>query len=230
MIKSKKVSLVIPSFNEKKRILDVVNVAKQVPQISEIIIVDDGSDLVSKNILKKITGIKLIVHPQNFGKTTALKTGVIHAAGDIIIFLDADLVGLQPHHIRQLLKPVLSNQADITLSQRDRHHWKIFDEGFIVAYTGDRCLNKELLVDNIDIFEAPGYLFEAAFNQRFFNSDLSIARVRFTGVSHFSKQEKDGIFLGLIKDIQMVWKILRFLRLKKLLFQTSHSRNLPLSS
>jgi len=71
MIKSKKVSLVIPSFNEKKRILDVVNVAKQVPQISEIIIVDDGSDLVSKNILKKITGIKLIVHPQNFGKTTA---------------------------------------------------------------------------------------------------------------------------------------------------------------
>lgn len=228
MIKSKKVSLVIPSFNEKKRIINVINVAKRVSQISEIIVVDDGSDSVSKKILKKIKGIKLIIHPQNFGKCQALKTGTLAAKGDIIAFVDADLTGLQPRHLTKLLKPILSNQADITLSQRDRHHWKIFDEGFIIAYTGDRCLKKELLVDNIDIFEVSGYLFEAAFNQRFFNSNLSIFKVRFDGVSHFSKQEKDGIIWGLVKDIQMTWKVSSFLGLKKLLFQTSYSRNLPI--
>ena len=95
MIKSKKVSLVIPSFNEKKRILDVVNVAKQVPQISEIIIVDDGSSDSSKTVIKnkylKTFSKFRLVQNSHQGKAFAVLTGIKQAKGDYVIFTDIDL-------------------------------------------------------------------------------------------------------------------------------------------
>jgi len=224
------VSVVIPSFNEERRILSVISVVKQCPHVNEIIVVDDGSDNLSHRILASIPDINLITHPQNLGKSQALKTGTLQARGDLITFLDADLVNLSLQHLTTLIQPVKNRQYDITLSQRDREYWKIFGNGFVVAFTGDRCLPKQLLLDNINIFDVQGYLIEASFNQRFFNSHYQTARVRFDAVGHCPKHLKTGTLVGLRADIAMANSIASYLGFKKLLKQVTFASRLPLVS
>src|SRR3989338_4298988 len=85
-----KTSLVIPAYNEEKTIAHVIKQAKLVKDISEIIVVDDGSKDRTSKIAKNL-GVEVIKHHKNLGKGEALKTGISHARGTIILFLDADL-------------------------------------------------------------------------------------------------------------------------------------------
>ncbi|MDD1687204.1 glycosyltransferase family 2 protein [Methanoregula sp.] len=85
-----KISLVIPAYNEEKAIKPVVE--EYAPYVDEIIIVDDGSTDSSFTIAKTLQDEKTHVfrHEKNQGKVAALRTGVEHTTGDVVIFTDAD--------------------------------------------------------------------------------------------------------------------------------------------
>lgn len=85
-----KISLVIPAYNEEKAIKPVVE--EYAPYVDEIIIVDDGSTDTTFEIAKTLQDEKTRVlrHERNLGKVAALRTGVEHTTGDIVIFTDAD--------------------------------------------------------------------------------------------------------------------------------------------
>ncbi|MBI2044427.1 HAD-IB family phosphatase [Candidatus Pacearchaeota archaeon] len=106
-----KVSCVIPAFNEESTIINVIKNVKKVKVINEIIVVDDGStDNTYKNA--KSEEVKVIKHTQNKGKGAAIKTGVSHSSGEIILFLDADLYSISPKKIASILQPLESDDAD----------------------------------------------------------------------------------------------------------------------
>jgi dolichol-phosphate hexosyltransferase len=88
--KKMKISLIIPAFNEERALKPVVE--EYSPYIDEIIIVDDGSNDSTNKIAKTLQNEKIRVfqHEKNLGKVAALRTGVGHATGDLIIFTDAD--------------------------------------------------------------------------------------------------------------------------------------------
>jgi glycosyltransferase involved in cell wall biosynthesis len=108
-----RVSLIIPALNEEKRIAKVIIQAQKVPEIKEIVVVDDGSRDKTAKIAEEL-GTEVIKHHKNLGKGEALKTGISHSKGDILLFLDADLMNIEPKKIRALILPILKDKADFT--------------------------------------------------------------------------------------------------------------------
>jgi glycosyltransferase involved in cell wall biosynthesis len=82
--------------------------------LTDIIVVSDGSTDRTAEIAWSY-GARVIELPQNMGKSYAMKTGLDNTTAPIILFLDADLIGLKPEHILNLVKPVYKDTADMTL-------------------------------------------------------------------------------------------------------------------
>jgi len=105
------VSVIIPAYNEKKTIRKVVLAALKAKHVDEVVVVDDGStDGTAKQI--KDLEVKIVRHKKNRGKGQAIKTGIKHSKGEIILFLDADLKNITPDKIEKLINPLLKNKAD----------------------------------------------------------------------------------------------------------------------
>jgi glycosyltransferase involved in cell wall biosynthesis len=117
----KKLSIVMPVYNEKdtiqKIIPRVLNV--DVGLEKELVIVDDFSQDGTRDILAKLNDprIKVHFHPKNMGKGSALQTGFAKASGEIVLVQDADLE-YDPNEYPNLLQPVLDGRADVVYGSR----------------------------------------------------------------------------------------------------------------
>src|SRR3990167_9130301 len=119
-----KISCIIPAFNEGSTITNVIKNVKKVEVINEIIVVDDGStDNTYKNA--KSEGVRVIKHAKNKGKGAAIKTGVLHSSGDLIIFLDADLCSISPKKIASILQPLENDEADFVKTSFTRARGRV---------------------------------------------------------------------------------------------------------
>lgn len=116
-----KISIIIPVFNEKKSIEEIIKriQAVDVGLEKEIIIVDDCSQDGTRQILEKLNypNMKLFFHSKNKGKGAALQTGFSKAEGDIILIQDADLE-YDPKEYHKLLEPILDGRADVVYGSR----------------------------------------------------------------------------------------------------------------
>lgn len=122
-IKNLIVSIIIPVYNEKETINDIIDAVVATPYRKEIIIVDDCSTDGTRNILTKIKkdGLKVYRHDKNQGKGAALQTGFSHATGDIILIQDADLE-YDPQEYSTLINPILEGKADVVYGSRFAGH------------------------------------------------------------------------------------------------------------
>lgn len=118
----KKLSIVIPVYNEEKTLEEIVKAVEEaeLPEgmEREIVLVDDHSEDNSREILKKMEGKhKVLYHDKNQGKGAALKTGFQHVSGDIVLVQDADLE-YDPKEYMVLLGPILDGKADVVYGSR----------------------------------------------------------------------------------------------------------------
>ncbi|EMY77936.1 glycosyltransferase, group 2 family protein [Leptospira weilii serovar Ranarum str. ICFT] len=117
-----KVSIVIPCYNEKHTIRNILETVKKIPiKNKEIILVDDCSkdgtkDLLQTPALKKLAD-QIIFHEVNQGKGAALRTGFKAATGDIVIVQDADLE-YDPFEIPEVIDPIYKGKADVVFGSR----------------------------------------------------------------------------------------------------------------
>jgi len=116
-----KLSIVIPVYNEKNTIEEIIGKVRNVnlELDKEIILVDDGSTDGTREILDKLRAedLKIIFHDINKGKGNALQTGFSEASGDYVIIQDADLE-YDPKEYPQLLAPLLDGRADAVYGSR----------------------------------------------------------------------------------------------------------------
>ncbi len=115
-----KISVIIPVFNEESTITTIVERVKATKIPSEIVIVDDGSTDNTRTMLAEMDGkenVQVILHEKNLGKGSAVRTGIDHVTGDVIIIQDADLE-YDPREYTNLLKPIDEGLADVVYGSR----------------------------------------------------------------------------------------------------------------
>ena len=118
----KKVSIVIPIYNEKRTIQTILDVVSSAPVHNldkEIILIDDKSTDGTAELLKtfRTPDLKVILQEKNAGKGTAVQAGFKEVSGDIVIIQDADLE-YDPHDYAALIAPFLTDKADIVYGSR----------------------------------------------------------------------------------------------------------------
>lgn len=107
------VSAIVPAYNEEGWVGKTVEVLFELPEIWEVIVVDDGSQ--DKTFLEAWeAGAKVVRYPVNKGKSQALREGVRFAKGDILAFVDADLQDTALE-MKKLIHPVLKDEADMAI-------------------------------------------------------------------------------------------------------------------
>ncbi len=115
-----KLSIIIPVYNEKSTIHEILKKVKEVRINKEIIVVDDGSTDGTREILEQERGGDLVVVYNsliNIGKGAAVRIGFEQVSGDVVIIQDADLE-LDPQDCHELIRPVLEGKADVVYGSR----------------------------------------------------------------------------------------------------------------
>jgi glycosyltransferase involved in cell wall biosynthesis len=186
-----KISVIIPAYNEEQALKPVVD--EYLPYADEIIIVDDGSSDSTYEIAKTLLNekVQVLQHEKNQGKVAALRTGVEHATGDIIIFTDADCT-YPARYIPEFINK-LEHGVDLVLGSRqiNRENIPLFNRlgnfffSSLAAYisgktivdsqTGFRAFRKEMF-EKFDV-EARSLEFETKMTVRAAKLGYKIAEI-----------------------------------------------------
>jgi len=117
-------SIIIPVYNERATIEDVIRsvTSVPVPLKREIVVVDDFSTDGTRELLSQVSvpagnSLRLVMHDQNRGKGAAIRSGLEQVTGDIVLVQDADLE-YDPHDYPKLLEPILEGRADVVFGDR----------------------------------------------------------------------------------------------------------------
>lgn len=203
-----KITCIIPAYNEEKTIGNVIRCLKNLEYINDIIVVSDGSVDDTASISRSL-GARTIELKKNRGKGAALVTGLENSDGDILLFLDADLIGLNKRHIEELLLPVLKGETDMTIG--------IFNNGRFVTdmaqkvapyLSGQRAL-KRSIIENIDMLDMTRYGIEVAITKLAGRKHYRLTPVKLGNLTHIMKEEKLGFRKGFTERMKMYWQIIR---------------------
>ena len=115
------VSVVIPVYNERSTIHEILRQVRATPLRKQIILVDDCSKDGTTDLLRQFqdseTDLTIVFHEKNQGKGAALRTGFKHATGQIVIVQDADLE-YDPSEYLRLIQPIVEGKADVVFGSR----------------------------------------------------------------------------------------------------------------
>ena len=144
-----KISIVIPVYNEEDNIAklhkEVVDVCQANGYEFEVIVVDDGSDDKTAEVIKSLSPVKLISFRKNFGQTAAIDAGIKHASYNYIIPMDGDGQN-DPADIPRLIKYLEDNNFDVVSGWRKNRKDDFFKRA---ASRSADCLRKFLINDQI---------------------------------------------------------------------------------
>ncbi|MFZ5943667.1 MAG: glycosyltransferase family 2 protein [Bacillota bacterium] len=199
-----KISAVIPAYNEEKYIGHVLDVLLESNQIEEIIVVSDGSTDGTVNIVKKYP-VKLIALSENIGKGGAMLKGAQDAKNNLILFLDADLIGLKKEHVEVMLNKIEGYDMVVGIFDSGR---KTTDLAQVVApfLSGQRIIKKEHLF-KINNLHVSRFGVEVALTKYAAHHNLRVKEVILKELSHVMKEEKLGLVKGFAYRLKMYWEI-----------------------
>lgn len=208
-----KTAAIIPAWNEAATVGAVIYAACDAQSVDEVIVVDNASTD-STATVAVAHGARVVYEPVA-GKGQAMQAGVAATDADLVVFLDADLVGLRPGHVDGLVTLVRDGAADMACGLFDRGPVAnpIFLEGLPVL-TGQRALRRSLF-EHLRDDDVRGYRVEAALNSLVARRELVRVDRVLPGLWHRTKEEKlANPMVGLVTKLAMLtsacWSYLRF--------------------
>jgi glycosyltransferase involved in cell wall biosynthesis len=225
-----RISVVLPVYNEKDTIREIIRRIRAVAVAKEIIVVDDASTDGTRELLAQLTGqpdLRVIYHPENRGKGAALRTGFGEASGEIVIIQDADLE-YDPAQYSQLIRPIIEGVADVVYGSRFLpagphrvlYFWHSVANRLLTTmsnmFTGLNLTDMETCykVFRREVIAAIGPTLRE--NRFGIDPELTakVARRRYRvyelGISYFGRTYQEGKKIGLRDAIRVFWSILRY--------------------
>ncbi len=227
----KKLSIIIPVYNERNTILEVL---KQIEAVDlslekEIIIVDDYSTDGTREILKNLNQnkYKIIFQEKNCGKGAALKKGFLTATGDVILMQDADLE-YDPQDYKKLLGPILSGRADVIYGsrfltsepKRVLYIWHLLGNVFLTSFsnlltgltfsdmeTGYKAFRKEVVDSFKHQLKSERFGIEPELTARIARGKW---RLYETGISYYGRTYAEGKKINWKDGLAAIWHIIKF--------------------
>ncbi len=225
-----KLSIVIPCYNEKNTIQNILEVVRKVPIADkEIIVVDDcskdGTRHVLQNELKHLID-RLILHEVNQGKGAALRTGFQAAKGDIVIVQDADLE-YDPFEIPTVIEPIANGKADVVFGSRFLgagphrvvYYWHRLGNMVLTTLSNmftninltdmETCYKafKREIIQSIKI-EENRFGFEPEITAKL--SKIKEIRIYEVGISYYGRTYAEGKKIGWKDGVRAIWCILKY--------------------
>jgi glycosyltransferase involved in cell wall biosynthesis len=229
-----KLSIIIPCFNEKDTIIDLLEAVRRSPiPDKEIVLVDDGSSDGTRDLLQTLSSddLRIIFHETNKGKGAALRTGFSEASGDICIVQDADLE-YDPQEYPLVIGPIVEGKADVVFGSRfqgGRPHrvvyfWHRLGNAFLTTMSNmftdlnlsdmETCYKafKREIIQSIDIREnrfgfEPEITAKIARNKNW--------RIYEVGISYYGRTYDQGKKIGWKDGFRAIYCILKYNLLKK---------------
>ncbi len=234
MAKAKTLSIIVPCYNEKATIREILREIDEVKLGStqkEIVIVDDGSKDGTRDILeelaKKYKNIKLIFQEYNQGKGAALKRGILESSGDVVVIQDADLE-YDPQEYIRLLYPIERGHADVVYGSRF-----IGGEPHRIIYFRNQVANKfltflsnvctglnltdmetcykmfkgDLIRDIAQHLKAKRFGFEPEITARIAKRNAAVYEI---GISYYGRSKEEGKKIGLKDGLKAIYEIVYF--------------------
>ena len=222
-------SVVIPVYNEEETIEEVVRKVLAIPQLLEVLIVDDCSTDRTPEIAQGLTELYPQVHltrlTKNGGKTNALKIGFALTQGQIVIVQDADLE-YDPQEIPKVIQPILEGHADVVYGSRFMvrkatrvlYYYHYVANRFLTSAsnmltnlnmtdveTGYKAFRGEI-IRNMTIVSS-GFGFEIEVTAKIAKLKCAIYEVP---ISYYGRTYEEGKKIGLRDGLMAFWLVFRF--------------------
>lgn len=199
---TQKISAIVCAFNEEKTIRGVMEALLTCSIIDEVIAVDDGSLDGTAQILKgysHLDRVKLILLPENHGKGYGMSMAAENASGEVLCFVDADLVNLSEHHITMMVETFYTKEADMVLGSPVRGNTISLTERLdpFLNLTGERVLFRKEFLKIGDEIISSGYGVETILNEHYRNGGKRVHLMFLPCLVHPIKFEKDGLLNAL---------------------------------
>ncbi|MGK2913273.1 MAG: glycosyltransferase [Porticoccaceae bacterium] len=224
-----KVSCLICAYNEAPRIGGVLAALRDHPLVDEIIVIDDGSNDGTATLAQSYEGVTVLISEKNNGKSAALARGILAAQNDVLLLLDADLLGIEAGDITALLEPVLEKRADVSISLR-KNSLLISRLIGLDYISGERVVPRSLLLGCAgEIARLPGFALEVYMNRLIIQEQCRLAVVWWDKVVSPVKARKFGVIQGIVGDAKMIGDILHVMSLPALVRQNREMLSLMLA-
>ncbi len=206
------VGAVIPAFNEADNLSRVLESVCATPWFAQIIVVDDGSSddtmAIAQRYASRDDRLIALHLPQNQGKAGAMLAGVRALHADFVLFLDADLIGVHPGHLKALCQPVADRSYEMSIAVF-RHGGVLTDASHLLApnLTGQRCLRRLDAERILTPLKNSCYGVETGLTIYAKRQNWQIRKVVWRGVTHRMKEQKRKGVGGIVSRWQMYRQI-----------------------
>jgi len=226
-----RLTCLVPAYNEAGEIGKVLKTILEVPQISRIVVVDDGSDDGTADIVRSFQEERLclISLPHNRGKSFAVACGMEKVETEFVLLLDADLVGLTRPALVSLIQPVLQGKVKVSISLRGKTMlpWRAIGIDYI---SGERVLPADIFAGRLEtIRHLTPFGLEVFLNDLIIEYQLPLLIVSLKDVESPNKIKKRGLIRGVKADMDMVGDILQVISLPRIVNQIVKLKQLDIS-